>query len=191
MFIFISTLFTHLFLNKTNPAFDNTLPKMCLSPNFSEIYFACDTLAFPLSQNQFPVFSFYDSPLSSGVLSHLVTHSCLTLWDPMDCSTPGSSVHGDSPGKNICPLAGDRPNTGIEPRSPTLQADSLPSDPPGKPKKIGGGSLSLLQGIFLTQESNWGLMYYRKILYQLSYQGLLLHIFKFNLQNVLCIFYDI
>ena len=25
---------------------------------------------------------------------------CLTLWDPMDCSLPGSSVHGDSPGKN-------------------------------------------------------------------------------------------
>ena len=29
------------------------------------------------------------------------TQSCLTLWDPMDCSLPGSSVHGDSPGKNI------------------------------------------------------------------------------------------
>ena len=26
--------------------------------------------------------------------------SCLTLCDPMDCSPPGSSVHGDSPGKN-------------------------------------------------------------------------------------------
>ena len=26
--------------------------------------------------------------------------SCLTLCDPMDCSLPGSSVHGDSPGKN-------------------------------------------------------------------------------------------
>ena len=30
----------------------------------------------------------------------LVAHSCLTLCDPMDCSPPGSSVHGDSPGKN-------------------------------------------------------------------------------------------
>ena len=28
------------------------------------------------------------------------TQSCLTLWDPMDCSLPGSSVHGDSPGNN-------------------------------------------------------------------------------------------
>ena len=30
-----------------------------------------------------------------------VTQSCLTLCDPLDCSQPGSSVHGDSPGKNI------------------------------------------------------------------------------------------
>ena len=30
----------------------------------------------------------------------LVAHSCLPLCDPMDCSLPGSSVHGDSPGKN-------------------------------------------------------------------------------------------
>ena len=30
----------------------------------------------------------------------LVSQSCLTLCDPMDCSLPGSSVHGDSPGKN-------------------------------------------------------------------------------------------
>ena len=33
------------------------------------------------------------------------------------------------------------------------------------------GSLSLLQGIFPTQGSNWGLLYCRKILYQLSHQG--------------------
>ena len=35
----------------------------------------------------------------------------------------------------------------------------------------GGGSLSLLQGIFLTQELNWGLLHCRWILYQLSDQG--------------------
>ena len=32
-----------------------------------------------------------------------------------------------------CPPLGDLPDPGIEPRSPILQADSLPSDPPGKP----------------------------------------------------------
>ena len=31
----------------------------------------------------------------------LVAWSCPTLCDPMDCSLPGSSVHGNSPGKNI------------------------------------------------------------------------------------------
>ena len=56
-----------------------------------------------------------------------------------------------------CPPPGDLPNPGIIPRSPALQADSLPSEPPGKPKNIVVGSLSLLQGNFPTQESNQGL----------------------------------
>ena len=68
------------------------------------------------------------------------------------------------------PTPGDLPNPGIKPRSPTLQADSLPAEPPGKPKNTGMISLSLLQGIFPTQESNWGLLNCRRILYQLSYQ---------------------
>ena len=49
---------------------------------------------------------------------------------------------------------GDLPNPGIEPRSAALQVDSLLSETPGKPKNTGVGSLSLLLGIFLTQESN-------------------------------------
>ena len=43
--------------------------------------------------------------------------------------------------------------------------------PPGKPKNIGVGTLSLLQRIFPTQESNQVLQHYRRILYQLSHQG--------------------
>ena len=48
--------------------------------------------------------------------------SRLTLGRPLDCSPPGSSVHGDSPGKSTeadlpCPPAGDLPDLGIEPRS--------------------------------------------------------------------------
>ena len=79
----------------------------------------------------------------------------------------------------VAMLFPDLPNPGIETRSPSLQADSLPSEPPGKPKNTGVGSLSLLQGIFLTQESNKGLLHYRRILYQLSYQGSLwLPVFK-------------
>ena len=53
-----------------------------------------------------------------------------------------------------CLPPGDLPNPEIEPRSPALQADSLLSQPPGKPKNTGVSSLSLLQGIFLTLESN-------------------------------------
>ena len=53
----------------------------------------------------------------------------------------------------------------IEPRSPALQADSLPAKLQEKPKNTGVGSLSLLQNIFLIQESNWGLLQCRWILY--------------------------
>ena len=67
-------------------------------------------------------------------------------------------------------LQGDLPNLGIEPRSPTLQAVALPSEPPEKPKNTGVGSLSLLQGIFPTQESNPGLQHCRWILYHLSHR---------------------
>ena len=67
----------------------------------------------------------------------LVARSCLTLCHPIDRNPPGSSVHGDSPGKNTeggchALLQGNLPNPGIEPRSLALQADSSPSEPPGK-----------------------------------------------------------
>ena len=99
----------------------------------------------------------------------LVAQLCLTLCSPMGCQTPLSMgilqarIWSGLP----CPLC----NSGIKPRSPALQADFLPSEPPGKPKNTEVGSLSLLQGIFPTQESNWGLLHCRQILYQLSYQG--------------------
>ena len=73
--------------------------------------------------------------------------------------------------RNPFPSPGDLPNPGIKPRSPALQADPLPAEPQGKPKNTGVGNLSLLQGIFQTQESNWGLLHCRRILYRLSYQG--------------------
>ena len=57
-----------------------------------------------------------------------------------------------------------------QPRSSALQVDSLPVELPGKPKNTGVSSLSLLQQIFPTQESNRGLLHCRRILYQLSYQ---------------------
>ena len=64
-----------------------------------------------------------------------VAQSCLTLCDPVDCSLPGSSVHRILQARILewvaisfsrgssCPR---------EPRSPALQADALPSEPPGE-----------------------------------------------------------
>ena len=69
------------------------------------------------------------------------------------------------------PSSRDLPNPGIEPRSTTLQVDSLPAEPQEKPKNTAASSISLLQRIFPTQESNWDLLYCGKILYQLSFQG--------------------
>ena len=71
----------------------------------------------------------------------------------------------------LFPSPGVLPNPGIKLRSPTLQEDSLPAEPQGKPKNTGVGSLSLLQRIFRTQKLNWGLLHCRQTLYQLNYQG--------------------
>ena len=65
-----------------------------------------------------------------------VAQSCLTLCDPMDCSLSSSSIHGIFQARVLewigIPFSGDLPDPGIEPRSPALQADSVPSEPPGK-----------------------------------------------------------
>ena len=93
---------------------------------------------------------------------------CPTLCNPMDYK-----VYGILQARILKPFPspGDFPNPGIEPRSPTLQVDSLPAEPQGKPKNTGVGSLSILQRIFTIQESKRGLLHCRRILYQLSYWG--------------------
>ena len=54
----------------------------------------------------------------------------------MDCSLPGSSVHGILQAGVLEWVAisssGDLPDPGIEPRSTSLKADSIPSEPQGK-----------------------------------------------------------
>ena len=65
-----------------------------------------------------------------------VTQSYPALCDPMDCSSPGLSVEFSRPehwSGLACPPPGDLPDPRIQPRSPALQADSPPSEPPGKP----------------------------------------------------------
>ena len=58
-----------------------------------------------------------------GKVKGLVTQSCPALFDPMDCSPPGSSIHGDSPGKNTgvgchALLQGIFPAQGLNPGLP-------------------------------------------------------------------------
>ena len=93
-----------------------------------------------------------------------VAQSCPTLCNSMDYT-----VHGILQARILewvtFPFSRDFPNPGIEPRSPTLRADSLPAESQRKPKNTGVGSLSLLQWIFLTQELNRGLLNCRQILY--------------------------
>ena len=71
-----------------------------------------------------------------------VAQLCLTVCDPTDYT-----VHGILQARILewvaFPSPGDLPDPGIELRSPTLQVDSLPAEPPGKPKNTGVGSLSL------------------------------------------------
>ena len=99
-----------------------------------------------------------------------VTQSCSSLCNPMDYT-----VHGILQARTLEWVA-----------IPFSRGSSQPSDwiqvshiadrfftswATGKPKNIGVGSLSLLQWIFPTQESNWGHLHCRHILYQLSNQG--------------------
>ena len=106
---------------------------------------------------------------NSSTLKVKVAQPCPTLCNPMDYTVLEILQTRILEWVDF-PSPWDLPNPGIQPRSPTFQVDSLPADPPRKPKKTGVGSLSLRQGIFLTQESNQGLLYCRQILYQLSYQ---------------------
>ena len=68
------------------------------------------------------------------------------LCDTMDCiPSMGFSRQEYWSGLSF-PSPGDLPNPGIEPRSPSLQADALTSEPPGKPSQSSNASLPA--GIF-------------------------------------------
>ena len=99
-----------------------------------------------------------------------VAQSCPALCYPVD-HTVHRTLQATVLEWVAVPFSRDLSNPGIELGSPELQVDSSPAEPPGKPKNTGVGSLSFLQGISLTQESNWGLLHCRRILYQLRHQG--------------------
>ena len=72
------------------------------------------------------------------VFMSLVAQLCPTLCDPMDCSPQAPLFMGffrQEYGSGLpFPSPGDLLKPGIKPRSPTLKADSLLTEPPGKPK---------------------------------------------------------
>ena len=70
--------------------------------------------------------------LSQHIAVVLATQSCLTLGDSKDCQAPLSMEFSRQEHWNV-PSPGYLPDPGIKPRPPTLQADSLLSEPPGKP----------------------------------------------------------
>ena len=95
-----------------------------------------------------------------------VTQSCLTLCDPMDCILQARILEWAA-----FPFS----KGSSQPRDQTqvsyIAGGFFTSWAIREAQNTGVGSLSLLQWIFLTQESNWGLLCCRQILYQLSYQG--------------------
>ena len=110
-----------------------------------------------------------------SIFEYLVlSQSCPTVCNPMDCSLPGSSVHGDSPGKNTgmgchAAIQGIFPTQGSNPGLPHCRR-TVPSKPPGNPW--------ILQWVAypFSRWSSWprnqmSLLHYRWILHQLSYQG--------------------
>ena len=139
------------------------LKKKSIFPKLVQLY----TLQKCLLKYKLPALLFWyigsgERESHSTVSSSLWPHGLYSTWDSLGQGFPQA---------RILPSPGGLPNSSIEPRSPALQADPLPAEPWGKPKNTGVGSLSLLQEIFPTRESNWGLLHCRHILYQLTYQG--------------------
>ena len=105
----------------------------------------------------------------NGVAKVKITQSCPTVYNPMDYT-----VHEFSRPVEWVDFPSSRGSS--QPRDWTMVSHIasgffLLVEPPGKPQNTGVGSLSLLQRIFPTQESNWSVLHCRQILYQLSYQG--------------------
>ena len=98
----------------------------------------------------------------SVVSNSLRPHGLYSPWNSPSQNTEVGS-HSLTPG--------DLPNTEIEPRSPTMQANPLPAQPQGKLKNTGVGCHFLLQRNFLTQGWNPSLLSWQAGSLLLSHQG--------------------
>ena len=109
-------------------------------------------------------------PTLFRLLKVKVAQLCPTLCDAMDYT-----VYGILKARILEWVAFPFSRGSSQPRDRTQVSCTVgrffSAEPQGKPKNTGVGSLSLLQQIFPTQESNQSLLHCRCILYQLSYQG--------------------
>ena len=103
-----------------------------------------------------------------------VLPSCPTLYNPMDCSPPGCSVHGDFPDKNTgvgCHVLLEIfPTQGSNPGLVHSRQILYPLSHQGSPGILEWVAYPFSRDL-LTQESNRGLLHGRQIIYQLNYQG--------------------
>ena len=96
--------------------------------------------SLPLSHQGNPVFCIAGRFFTIGttredprfLMKVKVAQLCPALFNPMDCSLPGSCVHRILQARILEWVAVPFSRGSSQPRSPTLQANSLPSEPPGK-----------------------------------------------------------
>ena len=106
-------------------------------------------VAFPVLYSRFSLVTYF----IYAVLC-LIAQLYLTLCNSMDYSPPGSSVHGILQARILgwglpWPPPVDLPNPGIKPRSSAWQADSLPSESPGRPRILDGVASPFSRGTSL------------------------------------------
>ena len=126
------------------------------------------------------------SPASLGLASPQCVHaqSCPTLCDPMDCSPPGSSVHGIFQTRILewvaISFSRGLPNPRIKPASPmspALQVDSLPLSHWGNPESPEAGPENT--------SFTFGLTVFTALSYRPAWKSFLFELFH-GFQNTLC-----
>ena len=125
--------------------YKNSSTCMSFSIHMHNIYYICVCIyiyiyffwTYNLNQNSGSwIFVYYSVAYITNSFHSEVSQLCLTLCNPMDCSLPGFSIHGIFQARVLKWVAisfsrGSSRLRGQKPRSPALQADTLPSAPPG------------------------------------------------------------
>ena len=161
--------------NKPNRGWDTSLYSKPVSTSESRVKYKCILLLPKNTLGLIRKYYFLERKWKS--LSRLQLFATpWTIWS-MEFSRPDTGF-----GSLSLPFTspGDLPKPEIKPRFPAVQEGFLPAEPQANSKNTGVSILSLLQWILPTQESNQGLLHWRQVLYQLSYQGIIYLILIFQ-----------